>query len=408
MGDGSKRRRNGWIRSLILNTRISKPKQSLIMIIIVICSLILIGSMYNNKNVPIRKNVYVYDLPSRFNTDILSLVSDTDSYRKYEAERDLHERFLKIATKNPEEADFFFVPVYASAAAMASEKKYRQSVRDMTRSKILEALSYIRKKYPFWDRKGGQDHVWIFSYDQGVCMDVVSDRSQETLISQKLLRKLKDSIVLTHINDVRNECFQASSSAIVVPPYVPASEITKRRHEAKRGGKWNERTYFATFRGQMSLENPRRPWESIRTLYGPSKEQRVVSPESSGYDACWHMMSSKYATCSTSCESELLRTRVYSRGTRQHMKNMFEKDNDFHISDRVVSVSEYWDELAMSTFCLCPPSLSSWTPRIFEAIVMGCVSVRARSTRISMTILEHSNTDTRDHHKGLDFNKTSI
>ena len=54
---------------------------------------------------------------------------------------------------------------------------------------------------------------------------------------------------------------------------------------------------------------------------------------------------------------------------------MFEKDKDFHISDRVVSVTEYWDELAMSTFCLCPPSLSSWTPRIFEAIVMGCVPV---------------------------------
>ena len=307
------KKRNQRFSTLRSLTGHAKNKTLLLLLLLII----LVVVMFSSNNVPERQrfrksvNVYVYDLPSKFNTDILSLISDTDSYRKYEAERDLHERFLNIATENPEEADFFFVPVYSSAVWIASEMKYRQSVRDMTRSKVLEALSYIRTNYPFWDRKGGKDHVWIFSHDQGVCMDVVSDRSQETPISQKLLKQLEDSIVLTHINDVRNECYLASSSAIVVPPYVPESEISKRRREAKRGGKWNRRSYFATFRGQKSLENPRRPWESIKTLYGSSKEQKVVNPESSGHDACWHMMSSNYASCSTSCESELLRTRVY-------------------------------------------------------------------------------------------------
>jgi hypothetical protein len=369
------------VHSSINNKRVIS---SVFVLIIVVFVLFLVPRKKRND---IDYKVYVYELPSKYNTDVLSLIegNNREQYRKYEAERDLHERFLKIATKDPNEATFFFVPVYTSAIMISNEKRYRQSVRDMTRSNVLEVLRFIQDKYPFWDRKGGQDHVWAFTYDQGICLDIVSDRSQESKPSQSILSSLKDSIVLTHISDIQNECFQKTSRSIVVPPYVPAEQITKRRNEAKRG-KWNQRLYFATFRGKMSLENPRNRWESINMLYGSKEEQNLVSPTSSGYDACWHMMSSNYASCSTSCESELLRTRIYSRGTRQHIKNIFENDKDFHISSNIMSISKYWDELSMSTFCLCPPSMSSITPRIFEAIAMGCVRCFCFSLSLSLSL----------------------
>jgi hypothetical protein len=33
----------------------------------------------------------------------------------------------------------------------------------------LEALRHIREAYPFWNRTGGADHIWLFAHDEGAC-----------------------------------------------------------------------------------------------------------------------------------------------------------------------------------------------------------------------------------------------
>ena len=35
----------------------------------------------------------------------------------------------------------------------------------------------------------------------------------------------------------------------------------------------------------------------------------------------------------------------------------------------------YFEDMATSTFCLCPPGWASWTPRLFEALMFACIPV---------------------------------
>ncbi len=34
---------------------------------------------------------------------------------------------------------------------------------------ILETKRWIQKHYPYWDRRGGRDHIWLFTHDEGAC-----------------------------------------------------------------------------------------------------------------------------------------------------------------------------------------------------------------------------------------------
>ena len=68
-----------------------------------------------------RVSVYVYDLPNRFNTDILSRHSncwDACDRFMFRAETTIHQRLLRssVRTFNIHKADFFFVPVYAACS----------------------------------------------------------------------------------------------------------------------------------------------------------------------------------------------------------------------------------------------------------------------------------------------------
>ena len=37
------------------------------------------------------------------------------------------------------------------------------------RSTSTAVLSIIRRDYPYWDRRQGADHIWLFSHDHGFC-----------------------------------------------------------------------------------------------------------------------------------------------------------------------------------------------------------------------------------------------
>ena len=32
---------------------------------------------------------------------------------------------------------------------------------------ILDTKRWIQEHYPFWNRKGGKDHIWLFTHDEG-------------------------------------------------------------------------------------------------------------------------------------------------------------------------------------------------------------------------------------------------
>ena len=34
---------------------------------------------------------------------------------------------------------------------------------------LLEAKTWLQQAYPFWNRSGGKDHMWLASHDEGSC-----------------------------------------------------------------------------------------------------------------------------------------------------------------------------------------------------------------------------------------------
>ena len=34
---------------------------------------------------------------------------------------------------------------------------------------LLDTIAFIDKQYPFFKRKGGRDHIFLFTHDEGAC-----------------------------------------------------------------------------------------------------------------------------------------------------------------------------------------------------------------------------------------------
>ncbi len=34
---------------------------------------------------------------------------------------------------------------------------------------MMETVQWINATYPFWQRRGGRDHIWVFTHDEGAC-----------------------------------------------------------------------------------------------------------------------------------------------------------------------------------------------------------------------------------------------
>ena len=117
--------------------------------------------------------IFVYELPRAFNDEILkahpSCGPDADITweTKYATEVYIHQRLLKsrYRTKNPEEADLFYVPVYHACYLHARATKFTKAYQ-----LIRLAHQHVRTKFPFWNRTMGRDHVWTFAHDMGGCV----------------------------------------------------------------------------------------------------------------------------------------------------------------------------------------------------------------------------------------------
>ena len=112
--------------------------------------------------------IYVYDLPARFNVDWVT-ASDRCASHLFAAEVAIHRALLSdssVRTLDPEEADFFFVPVYVSCNFSTSNGFPSLS---HARSLISSAVDFLSDSYPFWNRTRGSDHVFVASHDFGAC-----------------------------------------------------------------------------------------------------------------------------------------------------------------------------------------------------------------------------------------------
>lgn len=110
--------------------------------------------------------VYVYDLPSKYNSDWLS--DERCSRHLFAAEVAIHRALLQseVRTTDPLEADLFFVPVYVTCK-FSSVNGF--PVIGHARAVMASAVLYVATQLPFWNRSRGYDHVFVASHDFGSC-----------------------------------------------------------------------------------------------------------------------------------------------------------------------------------------------------------------------------------------------
>ncbi|PSC76174.1 exostosin-like glycosyltransferase [Micractinium conductrix] len=143
-----------------------------------------------------RPLIYVYELPPFYNAVMLQYRVDkndcvhrifdeanatrlNDQYL-YNPEPGLHEMLLQSEhrTLDPEEADYFYIPVYTSCLIFpilgANDFPFIHGGPAAWRTHaaanlMIEVYHWIRSHHPYWDRHGGRDHLLLSVHDEGSC-----------------------------------------------------------------------------------------------------------------------------------------------------------------------------------------------------------------------------------------------
>lgn len=113
-----------------------------------------------------RLKVFVYELPSKYNKKILQKDPRCLNHM-FAAEIYMH-RFLlssPVRTLNPEEADWFYTPVYTTCDLTPNGLPLPFKSPRMMRS----AIQLISSNWPYWNRTEGADHFFVVPHDFGAC-----------------------------------------------------------------------------------------------------------------------------------------------------------------------------------------------------------------------------------------------
>ncbi|KAJ8551921.1 hypothetical protein K7X08_028364 [Anisodus acutangulus] len=258
--------------------------------------------------------IYIYELPSRYNTDWLS--NERCSNHLFASEVAIHRALLKsdVRTFDPYEADFFLIPVYVSCNF---SKVNGFPAIGHARKLISSAIELISLQFPYWNRSLGSDHVFVASHDFGSCFHTLED----VAMADGVPEFLRNSIILQTFGVKYDHPCQRAEH-VVIPPYVSPEGVRKTLATSDVNGR---RDIFAFFRGKME-----------------------VHPKN---------VSGRY----------------YSKKVRTVILQKYGNDRRFYL--RRHRFAGYQSEILRSTFCLCPLGWAPWSPRLVESVVLGCVPV---------------------------------
>lgn len=129
--------------------------------------------------------VYVYELPSKYNSDWLS--NKRCNNHLFASEVAIHKALMKsdVRTFDPSEADFFFVPVYVSCN-FSTVNGF--PAIGHARALLSSAVELISSELPFWKRSNGSDHVFVASHDYGACFHAMVTLQNALLPYFRLLK----------------------------------------------------------------------------------------------------------------------------------------------------------------------------------------------------------------------------
>ncbi|CAK9182816.1 unnamed protein product [Ilex paraguariensis] len=283
--------------------------------------------------------VYIYDLPSKYNSDWLS--NERCNNHLFASEVAIHRALLNsdVRTLDPKEADFFFIPVYVSCN-FSTVNGF--PAIGHARSLLASAVELIASELPFWNRSLGSDHIFVASHDYGACFHAMED----VAMADGIPELLKNSIILQTFGvKYQHPCQDVEN--VVIPPYISPESVRSTLEKSPINGR---RDIFVFFRGKME-----------------------VHPKN-------------------------VSGRFYSKRVRTMILQKYGGDRRFYLKRH--RFAGYQSEIVRSVFCLCPLGWAPWSPRLVESVVLGCVpviiadgirlpfSAAVRWSEISLTVAE--------------------
>jgi len=284
--------------------------------------------------------VFVYELPNQFTTWLAAQSNAyewTHSWWFYDNDISLHQRFLAspYRTANPDEADFFFLPLYRSLGAytagwgpgVITPKGWRA---------FGAARDYVDRTWPFWKRKGGRDHMMVITCDVGYGTLGVWENQHfvHHSVLPRAMRPIK--YILQWGGHPTRQGYD-----LVIPPRTPPQEV-------------------------FSAAGAKHPFRCAAT--GPGKEASAPAKVTDKPGNYFYFRG-----------KIILDNPVYSQGVRQAVYRAHHHREGWVISDQ--STKAFYREMLEARFCFAPTGWG-WGQRVFEAILSGCIPVIMQSDNL--------------------------
>jgi hypothetical protein len=186
---------------------------------------------------------YVYSIPEGLLYKEYNMRPETCPYRIYSSEivvPELIKRHKHYYQPNPSKASFFVVPHFSTCFyhyCLESSNSTVDECKDRTQEYFTNILDWVDANFDHWENRGGIDHIFVFSWDQG----------SEILGSDSIIsNRVSSSVHLVH-HGKRGIVDQNYSPLkdLVIPVYRDFTTIDRllKKHQAK--------TIFAYFRGTL-------------------------------------------------------------------------------------------------------------------------------------------------------------
>ncbi|GLI69226.1 hypothetical protein VaNZ11_013715 [Volvox africanus] len=256
-------------------------------------------------------------------------------------------------TFDPEEADFFFVPMQLTCylwpvlgwadhpwfGMPAAHSRAHQGA-----SMYLAAKRWVQEHYPYWDRRGGRDHIWMMLNDEGGCW-MPTEIYNTSIVLSHWGRMDED-----HVSGTAWGYDNYTSPLDSWPPYFDGDWRTIiEGHPCYTPGK--DLIIPSLKLADHFIASP---------LLGAPPLERDILLYLRGDTGPW-------------------RAHWYSRGIRQRLAKLAFK-HDWATKYRIY-IGENWQisgsystHLARSKFCVVAPG-DGWSARAEDAILHGCIPV---------------------------------
>jgi hypothetical protein len=266
----------------------------------------------------------------------------------------IHEKLLEssVKTNDPREADLFYVPTYTSCKYLG---RGMFGVDPWFGKRLVRAsIDLISRKFPYWNRHKGQDHIFSMTYDYGACFEYKYEKANQAGV----IRELHASILLSIISDTTNSCFRPSID-VVVPAMVSNSEMLDKIPKQ-----------LLDITIEDSVRSNAKEISSDLDEDGLGEELEASLNDEGGAESTSSAKRDIFCYFQGSTEWGVDHDPDYSRGVRRAIKEHHGNDPLFLIGEG--KTKDYVKKMSRSLFCLAPLGFAVWSPRIYESVITGC------------------------------------